>query len=117
MEDDEISCASLNYVMMADHAYDADYHDYYNCDALSQTCGLGLGLCNVCPPPTKNDGEDEEKWGHDYAHCFNQRMCSICLDEYKILKRLCVLPYQQTFHCDCTFPRLTEGDQPVPYAR
>ncbi len=106
----EIGCTNLHSVALVDCAYDEDYHDYNNRDALSQSRGLGRGLCNVCPPPTKDDGEGEENGGNDYAHCFNQRTCSICLDldEYKLHMHLHILPCQHTFHSNCIFPWLTK---------
>ena len=74
----EIGCtSSLHDVATADRACNADYHDYDDHNAPSQLCGLGWGVWNVCPHPTKDDGEDEEKGGNDYAHCLNQRTCSI----------------------------------------
>jgi hypothetical protein len=79
-DNEEIGCTSLHNVAMADCTYNANYHNYNDHDAASQLCGLGQGLCNVGPPPTNDDVEGEEKGGNDYAHCLNQRMCSICLD-------------------------------------
>ncbi len=60
-DDKEISHASPHGIAMADRAYDADYHNYGNCDAPSQLHGLGRGLCNICPPSTKDDGEGKKR--------------------------------------------------------
>jgi hypothetical protein len=45
----EIGHASLHNVAMADHAYDADFHDYDNCDAPL----VGLGTVQCLPTPNK----------------------------------------------------------------
>ncbi len=114
---EEIGSASLLDIVTVDCAYNKDYHNYDNCDAPSQSHGLGQGLCNVCPPPTKDDGEGEEKGSDDYAHCFNQRMCSICLDESKPPMCLCLFPCQHTFHSNCIFPWLTERSSMCPLCK
>jgi hypothetical protein len=88
-----------------------DRVDYDRDDVPSRSSESGgRGLCNDdYLPPTKDDG--------DARHCFNQRICSICLDEYEPREQIRVLPCQHTFHSDCIFPWLTERSPTCPLCK